>query len=211
VKDSSITSQRWSSSQRLVINAVGTDRLGIVSDMTQFITKFGGNVGECRAAKLGSNFSLMMVAFLPVDNVDSLMAQLKSAKNVKAVVYSVPKDDSKTKTPEIGYSGRLTLEGADNCGIVHRVTSLLSEHGLSIGSMETSKEIAGGTVVFEMNVVVHAYKPLASRFDTSKLKLELNHLGKYMNCDIFMEDTVEDHINFFLNFNGRMQRNKQRW
>ena len=33
-------------SKRLIINAVGSDRLGIVSDMTKYVTDSGGNVGE---------------------------------------------------------------------------------------------------------------------------------------------------------------------
>ena len=49
------TAQRhFSTGQKsLIINAVGNDRLGIVSDMSKFVNDAGGNVGESQAAHYG--------------------------------------------------------------------------------------------------------------------------------------------------------------
>jgi glycine cleavage system regulatory protein len=65
---------------------------------------------------------------------------------------------------------------------------------LSIDKMETSDEIAphGGTTLFKMRGIAHAYEPLATGFDVSKLKQELSTLGDDMNCDISMQDVAED-------------------
>ena len=63
----------------MIINAVGTDRLGIVSDMTKYVTDVGGNVGESQAAKLGNYFSLMMLVQIPQDKTESLLDQLKAS------------------------------------------------------------------------------------------------------------------------------------
>jgi glycine cleavage system transcriptional repressor len=91
-------------------------------------------------------------------------------------------------------SGRFTLEGADNPGIVHKVTSILSKNGLNIDKMETSDEIAphGGTTLFKMRGTAHAYEPVAHGFDPAKIKAELTSLGDDLNCDIAMEDIDED-------------------
>jgi glycine cleavage system transcriptional repressor len=85
------------------------------------------------------------------------------------------------------------LEGADNPGIVHKVTSILSKNGLSIDKMQTSDEIAphGGTTLFKMRGTAHAYEPVAHGFDAAKIKDELASLGDDLNCDIFMEDIAE--------------------
>ena len=92
--------------------------------------------------------------------------------------------------PTIGYRGQLTLEGADNPGIVYKVTKILSSNGLNIDKMETSDELAvgGSTVLFKMKGVAHAYEPLASGFDVGKIKEELSDLGDSLNCDISLED-----------------------
>jgi glycine cleavage system transcriptional repressor len=85
------------------------------------------------------------------------------------------------------------LEGADNPGIVHKVTSILSRNGLSIDKMETSDELApqGSAVLFKMVGVVNAYQPLMAGFDIEKVKSELSDLGDGMNCDISMEDLAK--------------------
>merc|ERR1719469_39001 len=114
--------QRKFSTKRLVINAFGTDRLGIVSDMAKYVTEFGGNIGESQAARLGGHFSLMMLVSVPDDKVDTLMVRLKDIKDMEATFYSAPTDEFEEKT-QIGYSCQFTLTGADNLGIVHKMTS----------------------------------------------------------------------------------------
>lgn len=85
------------------------------------------------------------------------------------------------------------MEGADHPGIVHKVTSILAKHGLSIDTMETSDDIAphGGTTLFRMHGIANAAEPLASGFDVKKIKDELQELGDSLNCDVSLED-VED-------------------
>ena len=87
-----------------------------------------------------------------------------------------------------------TLEGADNPGIVHKVTTVLSQNGLSIDKMETSDEIAphAGTTLFKMRGIAHAYEPVAAGFDIAAIKEELSALGDSLNCDIAMEDMEDD-------------------
>lgn len=182
--------------QALIINAVGTDRLGIVSDMTKQVIDVGGNVGESQAAKLGKHFSLMMLVKVPHDKVEALQASLSKMTDLTATVCLTTDDDGGgagvPSRPAVGYRGQLTLSGADNPGIVHRVTKILSTNGLNIDKLETSDELApgGSTVLFKMRGVAHAYEPLASGFDVSKIKTELQELGDSLNCDIVLEDIV---------------------
>jgi glycine cleavage system transcriptional repressor len=160
ISSSSSSSRRFLTTQKpkknqvvsLIINAVGTDRLGIVHDMTKEVIDAGGNVGASQAAKLGKYFSLMMLVDLPINKVDSLTENLQTLKDLNASVCKT--DDDAIALPysgyKIGYKGRLTLEGADNPGIVHKVTHILSNNGLNIDTMETSDEPAphGGTGTF---------------------------------------------------------------
>lgn len=87
-------------------------------------------------------------------------------------------------------TGKFTLKGADNPGIIHKVTSILAKNGLSIDRMETSDEIAphGGTTLFKMKGIAHAFEPVASGFDADKIKKDLSLLGDELNCDIDMTD-----------------------
>jgi glycine cleavage system transcriptional repressor len=91
-------------------------------------------------------------------------------------------------------SGLLNLEGADNPGIVHKITTALARNGLSIDKMETDQEIAphGAAMLFKMRGVATASAPLASGFDISKIKHELEDLGDSLNCDVSLEDIIDD-------------------
>jgi glycine cleavage system regulatory protein len=91
-------------------------------------------------------------------------------------------------------SGYFNLEGADNPGIVHKMTTALAKHGLSIDKMETDQEIApyGGSMLFKMRGVATASAPLSSGFDISKIKRELKDLGDSVNCDVSLEDVADE-------------------
>lgn len=161
--------------------------------MTQQVIEVGGNVGESQAAKLGKHFSLMMLVQVPHDQVEVLQKNLSKMSDLTASVCltdSSSESKSVPSHPAIGYRGQLTLSGADNPGIVHKVTKILSTNGLNIDKLETSDELGpeGSTVLFKMKGIAHAYAPLASGFDVSKIKEELTELGDALNCDIVMED-----------------------
>ena len=168
--------------------------MGIVSDMTKEVIDVGGNVGESQAARLGKHFSLMMLVEVPNDQVDALQQKLSAMTDLTATACLTDGDKSSVSEvpsqPTIGYRGQLTLEGADNPGIVYKVTKILASNGLNIDKMETSDELAvgGSTVLFKMKGVAHAYEPLASGFDVGKIKEELMDLGDSLNCDISLED-----------------------
>lgn len=85
----------------LIINAVGKDRLGIVSDVTKMVIDAGGNVGDSQAAKLGSHFSLMMLVTLPKEKVDAFKTSLDSLSDMNAAVYEAEAGDI-SMGPEIG-------------------------------------------------------------------------------------------------------------
>eukprot|EP00934_Nitzschia_sp_Nitz4_P004245 Nitzschia sp. Nitz4//scaffold139_size61406//31338//32171//NITZ4_006458-RA/size61406-snap-gene-0.3-mRNA-1//1//CDS//3329535846//4235//frame0 len=185
---------RTLATQEVIINAVGNDRTGIVSDMTKCVTQVGGNVGASNAATLGSHFSLMMLVQLQDTQIDPLVEELKTLKDLHATVHVVAVSDTPRVAPTIGYTGRFTLEGADHPGIVHKVTSLLANHGLSIDKMETGEDIAphGGAVLFRMDGVAHAFQPMSSGFDPEKIKEDLETLGNEMNCDMELIDIPEN-------------------
>lgn len=137
---------------QLVINAVGTDRLGIVHDMTKEVIDAGGNVGASQAAKLGKYFSLLMLVEVPSSEVEALTESLKQLPDLSASVCLTKEGDgmnsditfASSSSYTIGYKGELSLEGADNPGIVNKVTKILSTNGLNIDSLETTDELAPG-------------------------------------------------------------------
>jgi glycine cleavage system transcriptional repressor len=93
-------------------------------------------------------------------------------------------------------SARFSVSGADNPGIVHKVTSLLAKHGLSIEKVRTSQECAphGGTTLFLMEGTANALEPLAKEFSADKIIAELEELGNFLNCDVSVVDAHDENI-----------------
>jgi len=89
------------STTRLIINAVGQDRLGIVADITGKVIQSGGNVGESQAAKLGSYFSLMMLVDVPTSRMDDLRMTLDTMTDMNAAVFETEEAKEKTFTPQV--------------------------------------------------------------------------------------------------------------
>lgn len=63
---------------------------------------------------------------------------------------------------------------------------------MSIDKLQTSDEIGphGGTTLFRMDGIAHAYEPMAAGFDPEKIREQLHALGEELNCDIEMEDLL---------------------
>lgn len=205
------------STSRYIIHASGIDRVGMVSDVSGQVIRNGGNVSDSTAAKLGQYFSLMMLVDLPNDKTDDLRAALTAMPDLNAALFEakettdfIPRVACKylrfrapvvqsmcllihPDSPAID-SGYFTLEGADNPGIVHTMTSALAAHGLSIDRMETDQELAplGGTMLFRMRGICNAFEPLPKSFDLTSIKRELEALGDSLNCEVTMDDNVDD-------------------
>ena len=106
---SNIASASWfsssstppSSSVHLLVNAVGKDRLGIVSDISKHVTELGGNVGESQAAKLGSYFSMMMLIQIPEAQKVPLEKQLGGLDGMNTTVFEAEGASESAYTPQI--------------------------------------------------------------------------------------------------------------
>ena len=177
----------------LIVNSLGIDRTGIVSDLSKLVTDAGGNVGESQAAKVGNHFSLTMLVSVPSNKSKSLQSVLQNLSGMNTHCIETDGDPNAVKvSPSIAYSGRFVLEGADDPGLVHKVTSVLAKHNLSIDTMETADEIAphGGTQLFKIDGICSAIAPLPKSFDSDEIREELSELANSLNCDITLEDNA---------------------
>ena len=97
---------------------MGSDRLGIVSDITGMVIEHGGNVGESQAARLGSHFSLMMIVSLPTDSLDGLKKSLDNLQGMNAAVFETDHADKAISPVEAGCKFFLKFFRSSICWIV---------------------------------------------------------------------------------------------
>ena len=69
----------------LIISAIGSDRSGIVSEISGIITSHGGNVEESRMSCLGSDFAIIMLVSVDPDWIESLEIALQSINELTII------------------------------------------------------------------------------------------------------------------------------
>ena len=135
----------------LIITAIGSDRTGIVSELSGIITTHGGNVEESRMSRLGSDFAIIMLVSVSTDWEESLEVALQSINDLTI-------STKLTQIQEIGDNKKykIGLNGADNEGIVKVLSKYLAEKSINVLEMEThiSHAPISGTPLFNLNASV---------------------------------------------------------
>ena len=159
--------------RNIIISAIGTDRPGIVSELSGIITSNGGNVEESRMSRLGSDFAIIMLITVAPDWVESLEVALKSITALN--ITTKP-----TTLLQVG-DGRqfsINLNGADNEGIVKVLSKYLAKKSINILEMEThiSQAPVSGTPLFNLNASVsipHDVEEEVIQVDLSQIAQDL--------------------------------------
>ena len=165
---------------RLVLTVIGDDRAGLVNALSAVVTDHGGNWEQSQLAELAGKFAGIVVVNVDADRADDLSGALRTLDGMLEVT-----PHPGNEVPSTGEERqRLTLDllGTDRPGIVREVTSVLSQHDLSIETITTATRDApmAGGVLFEAQVVVHV--PTGS--DTAPLRTQLEKLAGELFVDI---------------------------
>ncbi len=174
----------------VVVTTVGSDRPGIVADISGWILEQGGNIEDSRMSQLGGEFATLIL----VSGEHGLAGRLESTRDATADKYNLIVF-SKPVSGEASFAGKpllrydLRATSMDHPGIVHQVSHLLSTHGINIVSAETRTTDAPFSAVpvfqFQMQVDV------PGNLSLHKLREELRELGSRENIDLTLEAAVD--------------------
>ncbi len=137
-----------------MLTLVGKDQSGIVAKVTSALYEGGCNLGEASMARLGGNFTIMMMV-----STDKAIKQLSDllAPVVESLGLHLHLDHIEGKLHQhMSADVVITVSGADRSGIVAHVTGALAEAGLSI--LDLSSDVAGSEdkPIYIMQIEGHA-------------------------------------------------------
>ena len=66
---------------KIIISAIGSDRPGIVFELTEIIKIHRANIEESRMTRLGSDFVIIMLISIEDKSIKSLLADYNQLKN----------------------------------------------------------------------------------------------------------------------------------
>ena len=161
----------------IIISAVGSDRSGIVSEISGIITSHGGNVEESRMSRLGSDFAIIMLISVDPDWVESLEVALQSINEL--TIISKP---TKAKEGVEDVQCQINLSGADNEGIVKVLSKYLTGKSINILEMQTHITNAPitGTPLFNLK----AMTALPENIKIRGIQSDLNQIAQKLGVEI---------------------------
>jgi glycine cleavage system transcriptional repressor len=140
----------------IVFTLTGTDRIGIVEEVTKLLLDLGGNVETGRMARLGGEFAILMLVSVPSKGLDKLDKVVNDLTARRFKVTAVKTERTYAETHPGWLPRQIEVRGADHEGIIHQVARYLSQRGISIESMDTETVRApiSGTPLFTMTALV---------------------------------------------------------
>ena len=169
----SITEEGKGAMVSLVVTAIGDDRPGIVSRLSDRARGFGANWAGSRMVSLAGHFAGMVHFQVPESNVDALSTALRGLEST-GLKLVIARSDPR---PLPAGSRRITLElvGPDRPGIVNGISSKLAAIGVSIEELET--EIAKSADAADHLFKVTALLLVPQTLTTDVLRGEMSTLA----------------------------------
>jgi glycine cleavage system regulatory protein len=166
----------------LVVTITCSDRPGIVERITEAMAGFAANWEESRLSRLGGDFAGIVRISVPQEQAEGLAEAIRALADDEFTVGVKISDQAESATGGVDSLYELRLAGADNEGIVHRVSSYLAEQGVNVENMETelSRAPVSASPLFQMEAQIK----VPAGVSVAELRTNLAHIGEELGVDI---------------------------
>lgn len=171
-------------SQLIVLSAIGTDRTGVVEDLTRVIMDCGGNIEESRMATLGAEFAMLMLVSGNWHTLDKLEKELEKLGAKDNLTFTIRKTDERAvKEDRMPYM--VDAVSLDHQGIVYGLANFFATHDIEIADVATRSYAAAhtGAPMFAVQMAVN----IPSSVHITQLRDEFHELCDRLNLDAIIE------------------------
>jgi glycine cleavage system transcriptional repressor len=170
-------------SEQLVITALGGDRPGIVSELSDVLHSHGLNIEDSRMSALGGEFAILLLVSGEKESIDTFVsntAELEETLQMKLLI--------KLTQPMPRQAGivpyHVEVVSIDHPGIVHKLASFFSSRSINIVDLETERYAAAhtGSPMFALNMTIG----IPSQQSISKLREDFLDMCDELNLDARM-------------------------
>ncbi len=161
-----------------LLSTIGKDRPGIVAGVTSVLFRAGCNIEDSTMARLGGDFTIMLMLRLPegftsqqlAERLDEVRRQMHLTVNVADLMPEEVEPQAETAR------NLILVYGSDKPGIVARLTALLAERNVNITNLRTSV-IQRAEPLYVMTIEIEL-PPFVDRADLNKpLQAVASELG----------------------------------
>lgn len=123
--------------RQLVVTAIGTDKTGIVSELTKVISQCNCNILDSRMALFGSEFTFIMLLSGDAQAISRVEHVLPiSCQEIGLLTMSKP--TSRHEAMLDRHVWQLELCGPDKHGMVSEVSTMLADNDVHIAALKTN-------------------------------------------------------------------------
>jgi glycine cleavage system regulatory protein len=168
----------------LVLTAIGPDRPGLVSALSDTIAAGGGNWLDARMASLAGKFAGVLLVAVAADKADALAAALQKLES-KGLRLVIEKSTAQA-TVQVGRTLKLELLGQDRPGIVRDISRVLAELQISIADFETER--SSGPFSGESMFKAIAVLQVPEKLELAQVRRALEGLANELMVDLSLQD-----------------------
>ncbi len=168
----------------IVISAIGSDRTGLVFDVTRVILDCGGNMLESRMTALGSEFAMLMLVSGHWHTLTKLESEFKKLSESANLNISIRRTTERARRPDtLTYS--VDVMCLDQPGVVFNLAGFFSSRGIDIADVSTRNFSAThtGASMFAVQMLIH----IPGKIQIATLREEFMELCDHMNLDAILE------------------------
>lgn len=172
----------------LVLTIIGRDRAGVVSSLADVVRFHDGDWKRSELAEIAGVFAGVIVVGVGDDRVDELLTNLLILRDQGVHVTAQP-IEGPTAAPD-AEEVRLRFTGDDRPGVVHEISTTLSEAGISISRLGTVTDLPGEGVGKRFEITARLSVPV-----TTDLDAVLDSIGEVatrLGIELHVEDVTGD-------------------
>jgi glycine cleavage system transcriptional repressor len=170
--------------QHLAVSAIGSDRTGMVHELTRIISDCGGNIAESRMSTLGSEFAMLLLVsgnWHALARIESELSRL--AEGGALSVHLKRTEPKSARTDMLPYS--IDIVSLDQSGIVAGLSGFFSTRGIDISEVSTRGYAAAhtGAPMFAVQMIVQ----VPAKLQVAQLREEFMDFCDSLNLDAILE------------------------
>jgi glycine cleavage system regulatory protein len=147
----------------LVLAIIGRDRAGVVASLADVIRFHEGNWKRSEMAEIAGTFAGVVVVEVGDDQVDELLTNLLVLRD-QGLHVTAQQVEQPVVVPDAD-EVRLRLTGDDRPGVVHEISTAISDAGISISRLGTVTDLPGEDGGKRFEITIQLSLPVGTDLD----------------------------------------------
>ena len=146
-----------------MLTIIGRDRAGVVASLADVVRFHDGNWKRSELAEIAGTFAGVVVVEVGDDRVDELLTNLLILRD-QGLHVTAQQVEEPVDAPDAD-EVRLRLTGDDRPGVVHEISTAISEAGISISRLGTVTDLPGENGGRQFEITVQLVVPVDADLD----------------------------------------------